>query len=38
MNAYGRDGEPCARCGTMLVREAFTNRSSHFCPRCQRKR
>ncbi|GGF44837.1 formamidopyrimidine-DNA glycosylase [Microbacterium sorbitolivorans] len=37
LNAYGRDGEPCARCGTMLVREAFTNRSSHFCPRCQRK-
>lgn len=38
LNAYGRDGEPCARCGTMLVREAFMNRSSHFCPRCQRKR
>lgn len=38
LNAYGRDGEPCSRCGTMLVREAFTNRSSHFCPRCQRRR
>lgn len=36
LNAYGRTGKPCARCGTPLVRVSFTNRSSHFCPRCQR--
>lgn len=36
LNAYGREGEPCARCGTPIRREAFMNRSSHFCPRCQR--
>lgn len=36
--AYGREGEPCLRCGRPLVREEFANRSSHFCPRCQRKR
>lgn len=36
--AYGREGEPCGRCGTPLRREAFTNRSSFFCPRCQRRR
>ena len=35
LNAYGREGRPCARCGTRIVREEFTNRSSHFCPRCQ---
>jgi len=34
--AYGQQGEPCPRCGTPVVREAFMNRSSHFCPRCQR--
>lgn len=34
--AYGREGEPCLRCGTPLVREAFMNRSSYRCPRCQR--
>ena len=33
---YGRAGEPCPRCGRPIVREAFTNRSSHRCPRCQR--
>ncbi len=36
LNAYGRTGEPCARCGRPIVRVSFTNRSSHFCPHCQR--
>ena len=36
--AYGQQGRPCPRCGTLIVREAFMNRSSHFCPRCQRVR
>jgi formamidopyrimidine-DNA glycosylase len=38
LNAYGRDGLPCPRCGTPMVRASFMNRSSHFCPRCQRVR
>ncbi|RXZ50887.1 bifunctional DNA-formamidopyrimidine glycosylase/DNA-(apurinic or apyrimidinic site) lyase [Agromyces fucosus] len=38
LNAYGRAGKPCPRCGTPMVREAFMNRGSHFCPRCQRVR
>jgi formamidopyrimidine-DNA glycosylase len=37
LNAYGRAGEPCRRCGTPLLREQWMNRSSHFCPRCQRR-
>ncbi|MFJ4045075.1 bifunctional DNA-formamidopyrimidine glycosylase/DNA-(apurinic or apyrimidinic site) lyase [Microbacterium sp. NPDC089987] len=37
-NAYGRGGEPCPRCGGPIRREAFMNRSSHYCPRCQRRR
>jgi formamidopyrimidine-DNA glycosylase len=36
--AYGREGEPCPRCGTPIRREAFMNRSSYRCPRCQRPR
>ena len=35
-DAYGREGEPCDRCGTPMGREAFMNRSSFFCPRCQK--
>ena len=34
--AYGREDAPCPRCGTPIVRRAFMNRSSYFCPRCQR--
>ena len=37
LNAYGREGDPCERCGTPIRRIAFANRSSHFCPKCQRK-
>ena len=36
--AYGKEGEPCPRCGTAIRRRAFAGRSSHFCPRCQRAR
>jgi formamidopyrimidine-DNA glycosylase len=35
LNAYGREGRPCPRCGTLIRREAFMNRSSYSCPRCQ---
>jgi formamidopyrimidine-DNA glycosylase len=33
---YGQDGRPCPRCGTAIRRISFMNRSSYFCPRCQR--
>ncbi|MQS14167.1 bifunctional DNA-formamidopyrimidine glycosylase/DNA-(apurinic or apyrimidinic site) lyase [Streptomyces kaniharaensis] len=36
LDAYGREHEPCRRCGTPIRRAAWTNRSSYFCPRCQR--
>ncbi|MBD7956630.1 bifunctional DNA-formamidopyrimidine glycosylase/DNA-(apurinic or apyrimidinic site) lyase [Microbacterium sp. Sa4CUA7] len=36
LNAYGRTGQPCPRCGAPIVRVSFTNRSSHFCPKCQK--
>lgn len=38
LNAYGQTGKPCARCGGEIRRDAFMNRSSHYCPRCQRRR
>jgi formamidopyrimidine-DNA glycosylase len=36
LDAYGQEGEPCRRCDTPIRRVAFMNRSSYFCPRCQR--
>jgi formamidopyrimidine-DNA glycosylase len=35
--AYGQEGEPCPRCGTPIKRITFGARSSHFCPRCQKR-
>lgn len=35
LHAYGREGQPCDRCGTAIRRVAFMNRSSYFCPTCQ---
>ena len=35
LSVYGREGCPCSRCGTIIRREAFMNRSSYSCPRCQ---
>jgi len=32
---YGREHEPCRRCGTPIRRDPFMNRSSYTCPRCQ---
>jgi formamidopyrimidine-DNA glycosylase len=36
LDAYGQEGRPCARCGTAIRRISFMNRSSYFCPTCQR--
>ncbi len=36
LDAYGQEGRPCRRCGTAIRRVTFMNRSSFFCPRCQR--
>ena len=36
LNAYGRGGEPCPRCGRAMVRAVMGGRSTHWCPRCQR--
>jgi formamidopyrimidine-DNA glycosylase len=36
LDAYGREGLPCRRCGTPMSRRAWMNRSSYFCPKCQK--
>jgi formamidopyrimidine-DNA glycosylase len=34
---YGREGLPCLRCGTTLRRIVQAQRSTYFCPSCQRR-
>jgi formamidopyrimidine-DNA glycosylase len=33
---YGREGEACPRCRARIRRIVLGQRSSHYCPRCQR--
>lgn len=36
VRVYQRDGKPCVRCGTLIERIVVTQRSTHFCPSCQK--
>ena len=33
---YGREGEPCRKCGSIIQRVVIAGRSAHYCPKCQR--
>lgn len=33
---YGREGEPCLTCGTLIRRVVLIGRSSHYCSKCQK--
>jgi formamidopyrimidine-DNA glycosylase len=35
---YGRKGERCVRCAGTIEKMTLAGRSTHFCPKCQRKR
>lgn len=32
---YGREGEPCPRCGTLIAKARVGGRGTWFCPHCQ---
>ena len=36
LQVYGRQGEPCPRCGATIRAEAIGGRTTAWCPRCQR--
>lgn len=35
LGVYGREGEPCEVCGTVIEKIVVRARSTHFCPNCQ---
>jgi formamidopyrimidine-DNA glycosylase len=37
LDAYGRTDAPCHRCETPIRRTVLGQRSTHYCPRCQRR-
>lgn len=36
LSVYGRDGEPCKRCGSIIHKTTLAGRGTHFCSSCQR--
>jgi len=36
LSAYGREGQPCHRCGKELRKITVGGRGTHYCPNCQR--
>lgn len=37
-NAYGKEDQPCDRCGQPIVKIRVAQRGTHFCPNCQPER
>ncbi|GEP42038.1 bifunctional DNA-formamidopyrimidine glycosylase/DNA-(apurinic or apyrimidinic site) lyase [Brevifollis gellanilyticus] len=36
LRVYDREGDPCLACGTQVKRLVMSNRSTFFCPKCQK--
>ena len=36
LNVYGREGEPCKRCGSIIEKMKVGGRGTHICPKCQK--
>lgn len=37
LSVFGKQGEKCIRCNTLIVKSKVAQRGTHFCPNCQRK-
>jgi formamidopyrimidine-DNA glycosylase len=35
-NVFRREGQPCPRCGTTIIKLKVAGRGTHICPHCQR--
>lgn len=36
LNVYGREGQACKKCGTIIVYRKLVGRGTHYCPHCQK--
>jgi formamidopyrimidine-DNA glycosylase len=34
---YGREGEPCLQCGSLIKKIVVAQRGTHYCPKCQKR-
>jgi len=35
-NVFAREGQPCPRCGTEIIKIKVAGRGTHICPKCQK--
>jgi formamidopyrimidine-DNA glycosylase len=35
-NVFRREGQPCPRCGTTIIKTRVAGRGTHICPKCQK--
>jgi formamidopyrimidine-DNA glycosylase len=36
LRVYGRQGQPCSKCKTIILKKKVAGRGSHYCPHCQK--
>jgi formamidopyrimidine-DNA glycosylase len=36
-NVFRREGQPCPRCGTTIIKMRVAGRGTHICPHCQKR-
>ncbi len=36
-NVFRREGQPCNRCGTIIIKTRVAGRGTHICPNCQKE-
>jgi len=34
-SVFRRNGQPCSRCGTTIIKTRVAGRGTHLCPKCQ---
>ena len=37
LNVFGRQGEKCSRCDSLIIKDRVAQRGTHYCPKCQKK-
>ena len=37
LNVFGKDGEKCSRCNSLIIKSKVGQRGTHYCPKCQKK-
>jgi len=37
-NVFRREGQPCPRCGTTIIKTRVAGRGTHLCPHCQKQK